>query len=158
MFTVFDLDKEKSRAQKYGWQEQTQSIFASVEMGYKSMLYLTVTGRNDWASQLAGSPQRSFFYPSVGLSWLPTATFDMPEAFTYLKLRASFSSVGIPFPRFPDHSNLSLRRDEPAMAAYDIPSDRTALPGAYQNLGGRYRRPAVERLATGRLVVSGRYE
>ena len=63
MFTVFDLDKEKSRAQKYGWQEQTQSIFASVEMGYKSMLYLTVTGRNDWASQLAGSPQRSFFYP-----------------------------------------------------------------------------------------------
>ena len=60
MFTVFDLDKEKSRAQKYGWQEQTQSIFASVEMGYKSMLYLTVTGRNDWASQLAGSPQRSF--------------------------------------------------------------------------------------------------
>lgn len=58
MFTVFDLDKEKSRAQKYGWQEQTQSIFASVEMGYKSMLYLTVTGRNDWASQLAGSPQR----------------------------------------------------------------------------------------------------
>lgn len=56
MFTVFDLDKEKSRAQKYGWQEQTQSIFASVEMGYKSMLYLTVTGRNDWASQLAGSP------------------------------------------------------------------------------------------------------
>lgn len=100
MFTVFDLDKEKSRAQKYGWQEQTQSIFASVEMGYKSMLYLTVTGRNDWASQLAGSPQRSFFYPSVGLSWLPTATFDMPEAFTYLKLRASFSSVGIPFPRF----------------------------------------------------------
>lgn len=79
MFTVFDLDKEKSRAQKYGWQEQTQSIFASVEMGYKSMLYLTVTGRNDWASQLAGSPQRSFFYPSVGLSWLPTATFDMPH-------------------------------------------------------------------------------
>ena len=100
MFTVFDLDKEKSRPQKYGWQEQTQSIFASVEMGYKSMLYLTVTGRNDWASQLAGSPQRSFFYPSVGLSWLPTVTFDMPEAFTYLKLRASFSSVGIPFPRF----------------------------------------------------------
>ncbi len=100
MFTVYDLDKEKSRPTKTGWQEQTQSIFASVELGWKSMLYLTVTGRNDWASQLAGSPQQSFFYPSVGLSWLPTATFDMPDAFTYLKLRASFSSVGIPFPRF----------------------------------------------------------
>ena len=100
LFTVFDLDREKSRAQKWGWQEQTQSLFGSVEVGWKQMLYLTVTGRNDWASQLAGSPQKSFFYPSVGLSWIPTATFDLPDAFTYLKLRASFSSVGIPFPRF----------------------------------------------------------
>lgn len=100
LFTVFDLDREKSRAQKWGWQEQTQSIFGSVEVGWKQMLYLTVTGRNDWASQLAGSPQKSFFYPSVGLSWIPSATFDLPDAFTYLKLRASFSSVGIPFPRF----------------------------------------------------------
>ena len=100
LFTVFDLDREKSRAQKWGWQEQTQSLFGSVEVGWKQMLYLTVTGRNDWASQLAGSPQKSFFYPSVGLSWIPTATFDLPDAFSYLKLRASFSSVGIPFPRF----------------------------------------------------------
>nr|WP_239403287.1 TonB-dependent receptor [Alistipes sp. An116] len=100
LFTVFDLDREKSRAQKWGWQEQTQSLFGSIEVGWRSMLYLTVTGRNDWASQLAGSPQKSFFYPSVGLSWIPSATFDLPDAFTYLKLRASFSSVGIPFPRF----------------------------------------------------------
>ena len=100
LFTVFDLDREKSRAQKWGWQEQTQSLFGSVEVGWKQMLYLTLTGRNDWASQLAGSPQKSFFYPSVGLSWIPSATFDLPDAFTYLKLRASFSSVGIPFPRF----------------------------------------------------------
>ena len=100
LFTVFDLDREKSRAQKWGWQEQTQSLFGSIEVGWRSMLYLTVTGRNDWASQLAGSPQKSFFYPSVGLSWIPSATFDMPNAFSYLKLRASFSSVGIPFPRF----------------------------------------------------------
>ena len=100
LFTVFDLDRDKSRPQKWGWQEQTQSLFGSIEVGWRSMLYLTVTGRNDWASQLAGSPQKSFFYPSVGLSWIPSATFDMPDAFTYLKLRASFSSVGIPFPRF----------------------------------------------------------
>lgn len=68
VFNVFDLDDSKKRAEKYGWQEQTQSIFASVEVGWKQMLYLTLTGRNDWASQLANSPQSSFFYPSVGLS------------------------------------------------------------------------------------------
>ena len=99
VFSVFDLDIEKRRGSKVGWREQTQSIFASVEVGWKQMLYLTVTGRNDWASQLANSPESSFFYPSVGLSWVPSVTFDMPEAISYLKLRGSYSSVGIPFPR-----------------------------------------------------------
>lgn len=99
VFSVFDLDIEKRRGSKAGWREQTQSVFASVEVGWKQMLYLTVTGRNDWASQLANSPESSFFYPSVGLSWVPSVTFDMPEAISYLKLRGSFSSVGIPFPR-----------------------------------------------------------
>ncbi|MEI3445035.1 MAG: hypothetical protein V8R04_13005 [Bacteroides thetaiotaomicron] len=53
----------------------TQSIFASAEVGWKSMLYLTLTGRNDWASQLpTGSSQTSsFFYPSVGLSGVSSA-------------------------------------------------------------------------------------
>ena len=49
VFNVFDLDDSKKRAEKYGWQEQTQSIFASVEVGWKQMLYLSLTGRNDWA-------------------------------------------------------------------------------------------------------------
>lgn len=99
VFNVFDLDDSKKRAEKYGWQEQTQSIFASVEVGWKQMLYLTVTGRNDWASQLANSPQSSFFYPSVGLSWVPTSLWDMGNALTYLKIRGSIASVGMPFPR-----------------------------------------------------------
>ena len=99
VFNVFDLDDSKKRAEKSGWQEQTQSIFASVEVGWKQMLYLTVTGRNDWASQFAESPESSFFYPSVGLSWVPTSLWDMGEAVTYLKLRGSIASVGMPFPR-----------------------------------------------------------
>ena len=99
VFNVFDLDDSKKRAEKSGWQEQTQSIFASVEVGWKQMLYLTVTGRNDWASQLAESPESSFFYPSVGLSWVPTSLWDLGNALTYLKLRGSIASVGMPFPR-----------------------------------------------------------
>ena len=99
VFNVFDLDDAKKRAEKRGWHDQTQSIFASVEVGWKQMLYLTVTGRNDWASQLANSPESSFFYPSVGLSWVPTSLWEMGEAFTYLKIRGSIASVGMPFPR-----------------------------------------------------------
>lgn len=99
VFNVFDLDDTKKRASKSGWHDQTRSIFGSLELGWKKMLYLTLTGRNDWASQLAGSSSKSFFYPSAGLSWIPTGLCDM-GALSYLKVRGSVASVGMPFPRF----------------------------------------------------------
>lgn len=99
IFNVFDLDDVKKRASKSGWHDETQSIFASIEFGWKKSLFLTLTGRNDWASQLAGSNQSSFFYPSAGLSWVPTGLWDM-GVLGYLKLRGSVASVGMPFPRF----------------------------------------------------------
>ena len=99
VFNVFDLDNTKKKARQEGWNEQTQSVFASVEAGWKSMLFLTLTGRNDWASQLANSSTSSFFYPSVGLSAILSEMLPMPKAIDYAKVRASFSSVGMPYPR-----------------------------------------------------------
>lgn len=64
------------------------------------MLYLTVTGRNDWASQLAYSKNSSFFYPSVGLSAVVSNMVNMPEWFTFLKVRGSYSKVASAFARY----------------------------------------------------------
>ena len=101
-FTVAQLDKETGKREETGYREQTQSIFASAEVGYRSTYYLTLTGRNDWPSQLAGpnSKQSSFFYPSVGGSVVLSELFKLPESISYLKLRASWASVGLPFGRF----------------------------------------------------------
>lgn len=101
VFNVFDLDNVKSRASKSGWNDETQSVFASVEVGWKKMLYLTMTGRNDWASQLAGSSSEKsgFFYPSAGLSWVPTSHWGLGPV-TYLKIRGSIAEVGMPYQRF----------------------------------------------------------
>ena len=101
VFNVFDLDNVKSRASKSGWNDETQSVFASIEVGWKKMLYLTVTGRNDWASQLAGSSSEKsgFFYPSIGLSWVPTSHWELGPV-TYLKVRGSVAEVGMPYQRF----------------------------------------------------------
>ena len=99
VFNVFDLDNTQKKARQDEWEEQTQSIFASAELGWKSMLYLTLTGRNDWASQLANSSATSFFYPSVGLSAVISEMVKLPSAIDYLKVRGSFSSVGMPYPR-----------------------------------------------------------
>lgn len=81
------------------YKQRTNSIFASAEVGWKSMLYLTVTGRNDWDSALAGTPHSSFFYPSVGLSALISQMVKLPEWVSYLKVRGSYASVGTAIPR-----------------------------------------------------------
>ena len=101
-FSVSQLDKQTTRREEVGYREQTQSVFTSAEVGYKNAYYLTLTGRNDWPSQLAGpnSKQSSFFYPSVGTSILLSEIFNLPESISYLKLRASWASVGLPFGRF----------------------------------------------------------
>lgn len=101
-FAVVQLDKDRMKYSESGWHDQTQSIFASAELGYKGAYYLTLTGRNDWPSQLAGaeSSSSSFFYPSVGTSFVLSEIFTLPKQIDYLKARASFASVGIPYRRF----------------------------------------------------------
>jgi TonB-linked SusC/RagA family outer membrane protein len=123
VFNVFDLDNAKKRATQEGWEEMTQSIFASAEIGWKSMLYLTLTGRNDWASQLKGSNPTSFFYPSVGLSAVISEMVTLPKAIDYLKVRGSFSAVGTPYPRFlvqPTYSYDPTKQDWNAKTHYPI--------------------------------------
>lgn len=99
VFNVFDLDNTQKKARQDEWEEQTQSIFASAEVGWKSMFYLTLTGRNDWVSQLANSSSTCFFYPSIGLSAVVSEMVKLPSFVDYLKVRSSFSSVGMPYPR-----------------------------------------------------------
>lgn len=99
VFNVFDLDNTQKKARQDEWEEQTLSIFASAEVGWKSMLYLTLTGRNDWASQLANSSSTCFFYPSIGLSAVVSEMVKLPSFVDYLKVRSSFSSVGMSYPR-----------------------------------------------------------
>ena len=104
VFNVQNLSNtSKTKRLQEGWREQTQSIFASVEIGFKNPYFLTLTGRNDWPSQLAGehSVKSSFFYPSVGASVaLSQLIPEMPKNLSYVKLRASYASVGVAFERY----------------------------------------------------------
>lgn len=102
VFNVFQLDDSKTKRTQSGFHDQTQSLFASLELGYKSTYYLTLTGRSDWPSQLAGpnSTQSAFLYPSVGGSVILSELLKLPEQISFLKVRGSFASVGLPFPRF----------------------------------------------------------
>ena len=132
-FTVAQLDKETGKREETGYREQTQSHNASAEVGYRSTYYLTLTGRNDWPSQLAGpnSKQSSFFYPSVGGSVVLSELFKLPESISYLKLRASWASVGLPFGRFLAYPTFSWNTSTGAYSSqsayplYDLKPERT---------------------------------
>lgn len=80
------------------YHEQTQSVFGTAQVGYKSMVYLDVTARNDWSSILGGTSfeKKGFFYPSVGLSAILTDMIPglKSDVLSFLKLRGSYSEVG----------------------------------------------------------------
>ena len=71
-----------------------QGVFGSANIGYKEVLFLDVSARNDWASTLALTGNQSYLYPSFGLSAVVSQMVQLPDAISYLKLRASNSMTG----------------------------------------------------------------
>lgn len=68
------------------------SVYGIFDMEFLNSIYLGVSGRNDWVSTLP-LENNSFFYPSVGLSYVVTDMFDIPDPITFIKLRASWAQV-----------------------------------------------------------------
>lgn len=54
------------------------SIYGKVGLSWKSAIYVDLTARNDWSSTLP-SDSRSYFYPSVSGSFIPTAFYNPLE-------------------------------------------------------------------------------
>lgn len=81
-----------------GHHHQVQSAFATAQIGFKSMMYLDATARNDWDSYLGNTKfrEKGFFYPSVGLSFILTDMIPglKSKAVSFIKLRGSYSEVG----------------------------------------------------------------
>ncbi|AXT56411.1 SusC/RagA family TonB-linked outer membrane protein [Aquimarina sp. AD1] len=75
--------------------------YLSATVDYNDYLFLNVAGRNDWYSSLQ-KENRSIFYPSASLSFVPTSAFEGlrgSKAINYLKLRLGYgSSAGFPDP------------------------------------------------------------
>ncbi|MAZ28931.1 MAG: SusC/RagA family TonB-linked outer membrane protein [Cytophagaceae bacterium] len=76
------------------WGEnQTNSVFANLDLEVLNSIYLTVTGRNDWVSTLPVQ-NNSFFYPSVSGSVVVSDLLDWSTDLPYVKLRSSWAKVG----------------------------------------------------------------
>ena len=96
LFSARNFDPQRSGSGQSYYRAKNVAVFASAELGYKGMLYLSATGRNDWSSQLVNSAEPSFFYPSIGLSGVISEMTKLPKFINYLKVRASYTQVGSP--------------------------------------------------------------
>ncbi len=71
-----------------------QAAFGNLTFGFNEKLFLDMTGRNEWSSTVT----QSFFYPSIGLSYIMVDGQENEGIVSYAKLRASYAEVGNSLP------------------------------------------------------------
>ncbi|WP_296622857.1 SusC/RagA family TonB-linked outer membrane protein [Marivirga sp.] len=76
------------------------SLFGTFTLSYLNSIFLDASYRNDWNSTLV-SPIRgienssySFGYPSVAMSAVLSDLFEIPQPFSFIKLKGSYAEVG----------------------------------------------------------------
>ncbi|MGC1244094.1 MAG: SusC/RagA family TonB-linked outer membrane protein, partial [Chryseosolibacter sp.] len=88
------INNTASRSWGYGFNESgINSLFGSLQLGYKEILFLTATARNDWFSVL-NPENNNILYPSIGGSFIFSDAFTMPSIISFGKVRASWAQVG----------------------------------------------------------------
>lgn len=92
------------------------SLYGSLQLNWDGYLFLDVTARNDWSSTMSKA-NRSYFYPSVSLSGVISDMVlklggQMPEWFTFAKVRASYAEVGNDLDPYQLYNNFTVGKDE----------------------------------------------
>lgn len=87
---LYNLANSKENAKATNWSQHSavKSVFGSVSLGYKDLLYVEATGRNDWFSTVNDDK----FYPSITGS-LVFSNLIKADWLSFGKLRAGWSNV-----------------------------------------------------------------
>jgi len=93
---VFNLGNSVANPTVYDTKDwrRTNSVFGNVTIDWNMLVYLDITGRNDWSSTLP-SDNNSYFYPSFNLSFIASQldALQLPWL-SFAKLRAGYAIVG----------------------------------------------------------------
>lgn len=78
-----------------GYRRRSYSAYASADLAWKDMLFLSLVGRNDWSSTLPKENQ-SFFYPGVNTGWVFSELLgqDIKKWLSFGKLRIAWGQTG----------------------------------------------------------------
>ncbi|ATA91622.1 SusC/RagA family TonB-linked outer membrane protein [Capnocytophaga canimorsus] len=137
----------------FGYTPANNKVFGVsgiLNLGWRDQLFLEVTGRNDWLSSLTypnymigGKNNYSVFYPSVNSSWVFTETFQMPDWFSFGKVRASWAEVGMGTGAYASSKGYGIFKQESQFDA-----NRNSVLVARPNLGTAWNndlKPEIQR-------------
>lgn len=93
LYTVQNIKNTALKYENYRSQRAIYSLYALANLGWKDMVYLDLTARNDWASTLPEENQ-SYFYPSASLSLMLNNMFDLGDKVNLLKVRGGIAQAG----------------------------------------------------------------
>ncbi len=90
LFTISNVKGSPVTDMDHSW-IRSNSVYGSATFGYKGMIYVDGSVRNDWTSTIADP----FFYPAVSVSWIPTETFGIESpVLSFLKIRGGIAKIG----------------------------------------------------------------
>ncbi len=92
-FTLNNAAKENQYYAQDISRRRIVGVYGDLRLSYKSFIYLSVTGRNDFASTLPVQNQ-SFFYPAFSGSLVFTELLPENRILSFGKIRASWAGVG----------------------------------------------------------------
>ncbi|MFV0505351.1 MAG: SusC/RagA family TonB-linked outer membrane protein [Bacteroidales bacterium] len=90
-FYSLNASVEPAKVSKTISQKALYSMYGKLGISWRSGIYLDFTGRNDWSSTLP-SNSRSYFYPSVSVSFIPTSFYNpIEDVLDFWKIRSSWT-------------------------------------------------------------------
>jgi len=107
-------------------EKRINSLYGYARFAYDELVYLDLTGRNDWSSTLP-TDNNSYFYPSATLSVIVSDMFDKPDWLSFAKFRAAYAEVGNdtdPYRLASFFTNEAPFRDNPVL------TESTQIPNA----------------------------
>lgn len=83
---------DQATTESYKSKKRVNSVYGMVSLGYKDMLFIEGTARNDWSSTLP-EDDNSYFYPGVNASVVMSEVFNV-DWINFWKIRGGWSRTG----------------------------------------------------------------
>ena len=127
---LYSITNLSTLSQTYNYAKSvTRSAFGSLDLDYKSAVFLNVTGRQDWFSTL-NINNNNILYPSFGTSIILSELINMPTWINFSKFRTSWAQVGgaIPTPYSLNLSYNLLQSGQNGQPLEQVTSSRVPNP------------------------------